>query len=189
MRDPRELLALLTAKVQRFQVAPGGIPFLTPQDMAQALGMIKHPSARLYARVKYCQQYDFAEELAINMRYVVLRDLLDGTWKIPREAKLGRDVEFILDLCRLAIYEACDPNLCPWCLGRAEVRPETGPVIVCSACRGTGQRTLRGVDRARLLGLPTQRWSDWSERYRDIQAATVDKYEGLICGALRNRIA
>lgn len=177
-----ELLALLTARVQRFHLAPGGIPRITADDMAHALGMIKIPEAALYARTKFCGEPSL-EELALAIRRYAMVRKADASWRIPRK-------EFLLDMCRLMVWEAIDPHTCTWCLGRAEVRPESGPVIVCDACRGTGQRRLFDSDRARIVGLAKSSWSDpWAERYREIQIETVDKWESIALSAVRRRLS
>jgi len=182
MRDPRELLSLLTARVQRFQVAPGGIPAITSDDIAHALGMIQHDTARLYARVKYAGEYKYAEGVALAIRRYILMNKLENHWRIPRP-------NFLFDMSCLMLAEAVDAHTCPWCDGRAEVRPESGPVIVCDACKGTGRRAIKDTDRARLLDVSRSSWSDtWGPRYKETQTETVDKWDDLIAGALRKRI-
>lgn len=182
MRDPRELLALLTAKVQRFQVAPGGIPAITPEDVSHALGMIHSDEARLYARLKYAGQSEYAEGVALAIRRHVLLRKADKNWRIPRK-------DWILDMAYMMLAESIDPNVCPWCVGRAEVRPEHGPTITCSACKGTGKKTMRDSDRARLMGVAKSRWSEvWGERYKECQIETLDKWEDIFSGALRKRL-
>lgn len=181
--DTRELLAILTARVQRFHLAPGGIPGLTAQDVAAALGMIHHPDARLYARVKYCGQMGFSESLALSIRRHMMTRKLDASWRIPEPG-------FLLKMAYLMLLEAVDPLTCKWCLGRAEVHPEIGPVIMCSACAGSGKQAMRDMDRAHLMGLSKSSWSDpWSGRYRDTQIQTIDVWEDLATSALKKRIA
>lgn len=191
--NPRELLALLTARVQRFHLAPGGIPNITPEDIAHALGMIHHPEARLYARVKYCGQDMFAEELALSMRRHALMSIAKPEWKVPRELPIRGDKEWWLDMCRLALIEAVDPMTCTWCNGRAEVQADSKR-IVCSNCRGTGKKGMNNASRARHMGVSREAWGkdsrkgQWATIYREIQVSTVDKYEDLVTGALRKRL-
>lgn len=193
--NPRELLSLLTARVQRFHLAPGGIPNLTAEDVAAALGMIHHPEARLYARIKYCGQVAYAEELALAMRRYALDRIAKPEWEVPREAPVGQDKEWWLDMCRMAVAESVDPHTCRTCLGRAETMIDSKR-IVCSDCRGTGRKELTQTDRARTMSITRKGWtqdqkrrgSSWAEIYRELQIATVDKYEDLIGGALRNRL-
>lgn len=181
--NPRELLALLTVRIQRFQLAPGGIPNITAQDVAQALGMIHNDEARIYARVKYAGQLEYAEGLALAIRRHIMTRKLDSGWRIPHP-------NFLLDMSFMMLAEAVDPHTCTWCDGRAEVRPETGPVIQCGACNGSGRREIRDGDRARLMGISKSSWSDpWGERYRETQIETVDKWEDICGSALKKRLA
>ena len=180
--DPRELLSLLTARVQRFHLAPGGIPVLTAEDIATALGMVKNQDAVLYARVKYCGQHDFAEDVALAIRRRFLWRAADENWKIPRHG-------FLLDLSRLLLTEAVDPNICLWCNGSGDGRHANGLVVGCDGCNGTGRRKMWDRDRADLVGVSAQSWSNvWGKRYRDMQCETVDKWDDLIFNAVRKRL-
>jgi len=187
MRDARELLALLTTRIQRFSVTSGGVPAITADDVAHVLGLIAHDGARLYARVKYAGDMRYADGLAQAIRSQLIRTrMLEGElgkmWRVPRP-------DFLLDIARLIVAEAVDPHTCTWCDGRAEVRPENGAVIMCDACAGTGQRRIRDADRARLIGIAKSSWSEtWSARYRDAQIETVDRWEDMIHRALRTRL-
>jgi hypothetical protein len=182
-KDSRELFALLSAKVQRFHLAPGGIPALTAEDVAHALGMIQHDDARAFARMKYCAQWHFTEGLARAIRMHMMTRKLDDSWRIPR-------VGFLLDLAYLMLTEAIDPFTCTWCCGRAAIRDDKGLVIECQACDGSGKRPMRDMDRARMMNIPKSSWSDtWGARYRATQIDTVDVWEDVIGGALRRRIA
>ena len=182
-KDARELFALLSAKVQRFHLAPGGIPVLTPEDVAHALGMIANDDARAFARVKYCAQLDFADSLALSIRRHMMTRKLDSSWRIPRPG-------FLLDMAYLMLTEAVDPFTCASCFGRAEVRDPQGRVIYCEACNGSGKRAMRDSDRARVMDIPKSSWSDpWGGRYRQTQIETVDVWEDMIGGAVRRRIA
>jgi len=181
--NPRELLALLTARVQRFHLAPGGIPNLTAEDIAHALGNIRNDDAVLYARVKFCGQSNYSENVARSIRRRFLERAADENWRIPRHG-------FLLDLSYLLFVEAIDPRTCPWCAGTAELRPEGMAVIVCEACNGTGRRAFRDTDRSRLVGVSPQSWANiWGARYSDMQADTVDKWEDLFVGALKKRLS
>jgi hypothetical protein len=181
--NPQEILSLLTARVQRFHLAPGGVPALTAEDVAHALGMIHNDLARVYARVKYSGQYEYAEGLALGLRRHILVKKTDDSWRIPRP-------DFVLDMSFMMLAEAIDPHTCRWCWGRAEVKPETGPVIVCSACDGSGRRKIKERDRARVMGIAESSWSDpWGKRYKDIQSDTVDKWEAIFVGAIKKRLA
>lgn len=181
--DGRAILALLTTKVQHFALAPGGIPRYTPEDIAHALGKIKSEPARLYARIKYCAQTDFAEDLALTARRQFLLEITNAKdWKIPRG-------DWILDMIYMALTEATHEHICPWCQGVAEVVTKDGKRIGCDGCGATGKRRWRDYDRARLMNTSNQAWSaHWTERYRDLQTRTVDRYEDLVADALPKRL-
>lgn len=194
MKDPRELLALLTAKVQRFAVAPGGEPVYIPEDVAQALGLIKVPNAVKFARAKYCQDFSVIDDLAESMQVYILTKKQDSGWRIHRP-------NFILDMCYMALAESIDPHSCRWCHGRKEVVVETphmtanrdfikeGQKIVCDACNGSGIRPPRDADRAYMMGLNKGNWSDpWANRYKEDVQSMIDRWESLIPGSIRNRL-
>jgi len=177
--DARELLSLLTVKVQHFSSAPGGIPHITQEDVSHALALIKSPPARLYARVKYADQKLFASELATELLYYCSH--IDGftTWKV-RPGNLQ-------SVCALALYEAINPHICPWCHGRKETVIEAR-VIVCDGCRGSGRRYLTDSDRAKLVNIPKSTWYDsWIDRYKSVQQV-IDKWEDIVAGALKKRL-
>src|SRR5690348_6721006 len=108
-KDPRELLTLLTDKVQQFFTL-GGDPYYTSDEVAYILAQIHNPNARLYARVKYAGQMAFAEELALSMRSELASTDDIRRWQVPRP-------DWVLDLARLAISEDVDPNKCRVCKG------------------------------------------------------------------------
>ena len=181
--DGRSVLALLTTKVQHFALAPGGNPRFTPEDVAHALGKLKSESAALYARVKYCAQIEFAEDLALSARRQFLLEIYDAKlWRIPRP-------HWILDMISLAVAEAIHEHICPWCKGIAESINKNGLRISCEACKATGKKYWRDSDRAHLMGTSKQAWSaHWSKRYQDIQTRTVDRYEDLIAAAIPSKL-
>jgi len=181
--NSRELLSLLTARVQRFHLAPGGVPNLTAEDVAHALGMLRQEQVRLYARIKYSGQIEYADKLAGMIRVHVMTKKLKAGWRIPRP-------DFLLDVGYLMIVESVDPNLCPTCDGRAEVHPEVGPVIMCEKCAGTGKRAWQDADRAAAVRLAKSSWSEtWSDRYKEAKEETVDKWEAICGPALHKRLS
>jgi len=181
MSDPRELLSLLSCKVQRFDVSPGGIAAITPEDVAYILGTIKDPKVTLYARIIGAKENQFSGELVELMR--------EQLWKeVENISKWRNGPDWQLNLCRLALAEAVHPHTCSWCRGVAAVTTEDGQVITCDGCKGTGKRTMRDSDRAMLMGISKQAWSDhWSDRYNLVRNITVDRYESIIGGAINKR--
>jgi len=80
----QELLGMLTARVQRFHMAPGGIPVLTCNDISQALGLIRVHDVALYGRVKYCGQVELAEDCAKAIRRSIMYKKANSHWRNPR---------------------------------------------------------------------------------------------------------
>lgn len=181
-RDHRELLSLLTTKVQSFENSASSFSKLTPQDIAHAIAKIHSPPARLYLRVKYADQIQFANELGIELLAACGSQIDEiGKWKIPRPGFLG-------DLCSLALFESINPHVCPWCQGRGEALIDSR-VIVCDGCSGTGRRQMQDKDRAGKMNLSKSSWSElWSDRYKEIQRI-IDIWEDLAAGALRKRLS
>ncbi len=179
MSDPRELLGMLAARVQHFSAAPGGTPKLTPEDIAAALGMIQDPVARLYFRVKWVNQYGFAEELARTFSRRVYTTLQIGTWRVPRP-------EWIFDMCCLALSESIDPHVCMWCKGRGSAQVESR-VVICDNCKGYGNKLPTDTDRAKMMGALKSSWSDtWGKRYQEIQIL-IDRVDDKV-SAVAKRI-
>lgn len=182
-KDPRELFGLLTSRIQHFALAPGGNQHITAFDISQILATIHNEGAILYARVKYCEQHNFAEDLTEKMRVKSL--LIHGIEKrkIPRP-------DWILDMCRMALIEAIKENICHQCFGVGEIIPENAPRIICSECNGYGRSIWKDNDRARLLGISKQSYSSsWAKLYKEIIHVTISTYEDLITGALRKNLS
>lgn len=180
MKDARELLGLLTVKVQRFEISQSGFDPITPQDVAHAVALIHSPPARLYARVKYAQQNEFASELAMELLYHCSR--IDGftTWR-------GRSGN-LQSFCALALYEAVHPNICPWCHGTKEAIVNSKK-IQCDGCHGSGVRYLTDPDRAKMVNIAKQSFYEtWSDRYKSIQGIVL-KWEDIVYGALNRRLS
>lgn len=184
-----ELLSLLTAKVQHFAMAPGGVPDITADDLAFALATIENRNAVRYARLKYAHDLTVIEDLALAMRQQTTQFKSVGKWREGRK-------NWILDMCYLALIETIDPLTCPWCLGQEDrqVRKpgkgyRVGQIIRCDACKGTGRRKLRAVDRAKLMGIDQGSWSrPWAPRYEDIIAMPLN-WDGEIVTAVNKKIA
>ncbi len=178
-REARELLGLLAAKCQHFAAAPGGIPGLTPEDLAHALGTMHEEGLRLFARVKYVGEAEWIDDLVGVLFRKVTITLDIGTWRVPRR-------DFIRDMCRLAIIEAIDPQTCLFCGGTA-IAIESNKVVPCKHCH-EGKRRVRDMDRAHAMGCIKSSWSQhWSDRYEEVRLI-VDCWDDRLEGALRKRL-
>lgn len=180
-RNPKELLSLLNQKIQHFALAPGGIPYFTPEDIAGIVSKLANPNTRLYARIKYAQQTGFAEELAHCMR-IEARTLSGiGGWRVPRP-------DWLLDLSRLAIYEDVDPQICTICKGASQ-RLINSKIVVCSGCNGSQRATLQDTDRARYMGLDYSNWhKKWKNRYHDLKGHTLYIWDGQLSHVFRESL-
>ena len=181
-RNPKELLSLLNQKIQHFALAPGGIPYFTPEDIAGMVSKLANPNIRLYARVKYAQQTGFSEELAHCMRIEASTLSGIGGWRVPRP-------DWLLDLSRLALYEDIDPQTCPICLGVAQALVNS-KIVVCQACGGSQRSSLSDSDRSRLMGIDRSGWSRlWRDRYNDLKGHTIYSWDGNLSHLFRENLS
>ena len=177
-RNPKELLSLLNQKIQHFALAPGGIPYFTPEYIAGMVSKLENPHIRLYARVKYAQQTGFSEELAHCMRIEASTLSGIGAWRVPRH-------EWLLDLSRLALYEDIDPQICPICKGMGQALVNS-KIVICRACGGSQRASLMDSDRARFMKIDKSGWSRvWRDRYNDLKGHTVYSWDGKLSQLFR----
>lgn len=183
-KDPRELFNLLCERVQQFSMAPGGIPALTQEDIAHALGKIQvvrsgdhvlstdHlEEAILLARIKFADERQHCEEFVLALRRIVGLRVDARHWKIPR-------ANFILDMCWMALIEVIDPA-CDVCEGIAYRVVHSKPVV-CPECNGSGRFKITNERRAGFMLCSPSAWSQsWSERYLDIRAIPMGWVEEI----------
>lgn len=194
--NPAELLVLLTARTNKFERMPTGVPLLTQQDIAAALGRIQHRIASLLLRVKYAHQYDFMMELDRLIWLKVVDLWMERGWPYPKH-KIGQ--EFRRDMGRMALAETIWPHTCPWCQGvgsmtiqrrrlRGRKRKQIGAVVMCDGCKGKGIRKPSDRQRAKLMGMPYTTWiHTWSPVYREVQTL-IDQVESVGLGAIKKRL-
>jgi len=194
--NPAELLALLTARNNKFERMPTGIPLITQQDIATALGHIRHRTASLLLRVKYAQQHEFMQDLD-RLIWLKIVDLwMENKWPYPKN-KIGK--EFRRDMGRMALAETIWPHTCLVCFGRGQIvvqkrrlrgrkRRRIGQVVECVNCKGKGARRPNDKLRARMMGMPYTTWlHTWASVYRDVQAM-IDQIEAIGLGSVKNRL-
>lgn len=171
-KDPRELLTLLTDKVQQF-VTLGGNPYYTAEEVAYILAQIPNPNARLYARVKYAGQLAFANELALSMRIELSSTDEIRYWQVPRQ-------DWILDLSRIALFEDIDPSKCKVCKG-IKFKLIGSKIEVCTGCGGSGNTYLSDAKRAELMQIDKSNWSRlWRDRYDFLRAHTIWSWDNMV---------
>lgn len=151
----------------------GGIPDLTPQDVAHALGTLKHRYASLVLRVKYAGQDEFKQDLFIGL-YTNMMETGAKDWIRPRH-------HWVFDLCRTGLGEFLAPTLCPTCNGLGSFK--CGPLTVtCEPCLGTGR--YKQPDPAEIMGVKD--WRRWDGQYRQV-LGKLGLWEDIAIGAL-NRL-
>lgn len=161
MTNVRKLMARLNASTCRFDIGRGGIPELTPQDIAGALGMVQDELAR---EVFCAVWWPDGSRLAANelLRLIGLRQRaeIDRQWRAVQVARLELhiarddaaargcltdfDRRIIASLeQRLTAAKAqcwpCEPTVYP--LIRKAVLKELCSPALCQHCGGRGEYT------------------------------------------------
>lgn len=172
-----ELLGRLEATTIKFDLGRGGLPTLTPQDIAAALGMCEDKeAARVYqAFVSETADPRELDMLVASIQFEEWRNRADrmleaqlavaaagmaqaGRNDAKRHAKLMLDgakaamwpalvEETYAAMRRTLIAEFRQPKICPVCNGRKSVK--NGDLLVeCIACLGTGRAAISNRSRA-----------------------------------------
>lgn len=171
--NAKELLALLTAKVQSYVISSGGIPEVSQQDVSHAMGYIKDRNAALLIGVKLCGRSDDIWELDIALWETILFQFPE--WR--KEGKYTPGKEFIRHMCQTALNEHMDNHLCPTCKGTSARLKEDlkhafhSDFLFCSTCMDSGRVHPSEETRADIIGVDRKIWRKvWSSKYRRIQA-------------------
>lgn len=172
MRDPRELLGLLTEKIASLEGYNGGTPEITQDDMSHAMGFVRDPNASLLMGVKYCGRSSQIHKLDIAL-------WLEAVGKFPdwhKDETYIRGSEFIRRMCQMALNEYMDKHLCPTCNGTSPVTKESlknafhNDHVFCETCRDIGRVYPTDNFLAQVMGIDIRIWSrSWAERYREVQ--------------------
>lgn len=191
----QELLSLLTARVQRFALAPGGIPKLTAEDVAHALGRVRNRNAALLIGVKYGGRTGDIRKLDHALWLTILKEYPSWT----KEKGYTKGQEFIRSMCQMALAEYMDDHLCPDCGGRSAKAKENlshafHDMTFCPTCNDSGKVYPDERTRARIMQIETRLWEKyWSDKYRKIQAeiyaweyAALDDLASSLCDITRS---
>ena len=149
-----ELLARLQPKITSYRPG-GGIPELTPLDIAAALAGA-HPNAQRTALAAFA---GFNEPLLPGLVEARLSRLaIHEGWKgWGGTDRLNR-------IARAAVSEYCEPPRCGECEGRAIVY--TPQPSSCGACNSSGYGRLRASQLCDAVGVSLGEWkAAWSGRY------------------------
>jgi DnaJ-class molecular chaperone len=177
-----ELLGRLEATTVKFDIGRGGVPTLTPQDIAAALGMCQDKrAAKVYqcfagetadpkeldfivATIQFEEWRNRADRMLEAQLAVASADMaLGGRQDAKRRAKLLMDgakaamwpplvEETYAAMRRTLIAELRSPKICHICNGRKAVKH--GELLVeCMTCLGTGKTAISNNRRALHMGI------------------------------------
>lgn len=182
MTDVRRLLARLNPAVCRFDIGQGGVPDLTPQDVAAALGMVPPGLGReLVCRLWWPDGARLSpKELANEINRAVFGEWLRRARRLEaaklalhlaeedRHGSLSRarsEVEAARAMCWPAVgpmyrkireavlLEMSGVNHCQRCVGRGFVINRAGLHVACTNCEGRGWAPVSDRQRAVVLGI------------------------------------
>jgi hypothetical protein len=160
-----EILAQLAPRNARLDGAGGGIPALTPQDIAS--GLAGAPiGGQLAVLAAYAGQWEVVPELCGRIGRAVMRLARAERWR-------GMTPRRVEALASLAVREFCAPPLCGGCEGRGiQWAPEPRD---CEECGGSGAGRMSGVLVCEALGVGEGEWrGEWAWRY--------DRAFGIVSG-------
>lgn len=170
-----ELLARLNPKITSYS-ARGGIPELTPLDIAAALA----GAPRNAQRTALAAFAGFPEPLLPGLVETRLGRLADAEgWRVD-EGRMRK-------IAKLAVWEYCEPPRCWECEGRRIVyTPQPGN---CEACNGSGYGRLRASQFCDAIGVSLGEWKGvWRYRY-DRAYAIVSGWGSTALAHLHRRLS
>lgn len=197
-------LAKLNPKNVRFDIGAGGIPELTPQDIAAALAFV--PSG--LGRELLCKVWwpDGAALTAHELDFMLV-SLQFGEWRERMDALVTAQLQLATanndtqrrraniaigvaqsrmwpridgtfdDIRKAVLAELCDPRNCPDCKGRG-VAVKQELVADCERCNGTGKTPRGPVWRADALRMKhTSYLARWVEPYEWLLSKCTDSLD------------
>ncbi len=154
-----EIYSLLNPKVANYN-GTGGIPNITPEDVAACLGQILTEGPGLLVRTlagDISSLKPLRQALRQNMAHMAMLK----HWKT---GPLYWD--YFDGLCASALHFYVVSNTCGRCRGRGEVKQRDTKIVKCPTCDGAGRREADEKDKARAAGIPISLWLDtWADRY------------------------
>jgi hypothetical protein len=177
MRNPAELIAMLTEHGVVIGHIPGGKPVLLGTDVAAALGMMHDKPAAAMLLAKYALDRQALTEFARYWQMAVDAHGYSERWEADSRQTMLADY---------ALSEWIDSQRCRTCRGVGHQVAESGKVRPCASCEGLGLRKVGLRQPARALGMSaeTYRKSAWMPRvewarrelqYRELNAITALK--------------
>lgn len=160
--EVRAILGRCTAHGATFGGIPGGIPEITPADVAHGVGRVRDPVGRDLTLYLWASQTEL-EPAVVRGLLVRLSSLCaDRGWRVRQAGTLR-------GLIRAALTEMRKPRHCGRCRGSG-----TRGGKPCDLCMGEGQRAYTDRQRARAAGLPWETFRAWAGRYPDVYAVVED---------------
>ena len=155
-----EIYTLLNPKVSNYGDAKGGIPNITPEDVAACLGRIPITGPALLVRA-LAGDDTCREPLTTALRQHMAHLSMLKRWKVgPKfwdyfEGMVSATVQYYLL-----------PDTCRRCKGQGSITRMKTQVVPCPVCNGAGHKEPKESDKAASAGIPRSTWDDtWADRY------------------------
>ena len=166
-----EIYTLLNPKVANYN-GTGGIPAITPEDVAACLGRIEIAGPGLLVRAMSGDATCYKPLTQVFGQHLAHLAMLKH-WKTG--PSFWAHFDGLRD-CVLHYYIL--PDTCRRCRGPGDITRRDTQRVVCPVCEGAGHRDVSESDKARTAAIPRSTWEDtWADRYtaaRDILVAWED---------------
>ena len=167
-----EIYTMLNPKVANYN-GTGGVPAITPEDVAACLGQIPIPGPALLVRAMAGDDtclHPLSQTFGQHLAHLAMLK----HWKTG--PTFWHHFDGLRD-CVLHFY--LTPDTCKRCHGHGSVTLTTKQVITCPLCEGIGRKEPADLHKARIAGIPRASWEDtWADRYVDARAILSDwEYE------------
>ncbi|WP_163832197.1 hypothetical protein [Spartinivicinus ruber] len=157
-------MTLLTPKSVKYEGVPGGMPTLTPEDVAAALGMGDLPrEAYLLGLVKYNNDKTVIHELDKLTQQFIITKGINEKWREPWPTDKKKSLFFFLQFARQMINEVIFENTCQTCNGTGVYQHKS----FTRKCRcSNGKRALTKAELAEKCCITYKSWCQtWHARY------------------------
>lgn len=183
-------MAMMTAKGLNYEKAGkgivGGIPTLTAQDVAGALGMADiSREAYLYGLLKYTEDKKVIHELDKLTQHAVILFALKQGWREPFPDDKKRSLFFFLQMGRLLINELVGENLCGTCDGSGTYKHKK---FMRKCTCDDGRRPMKKSEQAKFCGVHYDTWRNkWFDRYQKC-LEHFQMWDNEIADGIKNKI-
>jgi len=173
----KEIFTRMNARTANYN-GTGGIPSISPEDVAACLAKIKERGPSLLIRAQLMDDVAYRELRALFRQHVAHLAMIKH-WKTgPKFA------EYFDGLCDSVLHYYLVPDTCGRCHGHGHITRSDSAIIPCPVCAETGHREVSERDKAKTAGIPISLWKDvWEERYtaaRDILVAWETEADRVI---------